>query len=291
MKLVLGLDLTDKQHPVNDSEPFIARRLSDDLQRQRDSLEAAISGLQKQTQLPKIVRGIKKLAGLSVLTIPLALLDDNLSDAKRGTSESTNQLFLFIFLAMLALWLLLTWWEIKRARAVVGSPAYDVAEVDAEAFLQAAKKELGVPEEAAKMDVFASRYHWINGEMHAVNSRLIWDYDNVEDRAWREGDCLCLADSVMRLEIPLNDFQGAEKRKNGCYITRWNKEESYRSAAYKPYRVGTVEGQLRASGYLAVQLLHQQETYELRLPLWEADTLQRLTDWPLDAVDAPKEAS
>ena len=279
MKLLLGIDLTDKHNDKMDGEPFIARRLSEPLKQEYDRLCAEEEQFKKKSSLPSVLRVIRWIAGMTTIGIPCVLLE-SCSENNRNNNKAVG-LFLAIAAGMFLIWLILTLIESKLTRGTLESSEYLSAKSESDAFLLTAKEDLGVPTDAVEMDLLASRYHWVNGEMRSVTSRLIWTYGNISFSAWREADCFCFADVTTRFDIPLNAFRGAERIKKGYYITAWNKPTSYRSPEYKPYRIRTVEGQISPYGYLAIHLQHKGVDYELRVPTWEEDALRQITGWAI----------
>ena len=282
MKLLLGIDLTDKNNKDMDGLPFVTRRLSEPLEREYDRLCAEEAQFKKKSSLPAVLRFIRSVAGISTVAIPCVLLEDcSGSGRNKSGNASAVSLFLGIGAIMFLIWLILTLIEAKRARSITESSDFLSVKDESDALSLEAKKDLGVPENAVDMDLLASRYHWVNGEMYSVTSRLVWTYGNISFSAWREADCFCFADTTMRFDVPLDAFRGAEKIKKGYYITAWNKPDSFRSPEYKPYRIHIVNGEICPVGYLAVQLEHMGENYELRVPMWEEDALRRITGWAI----------
>ena len=75
MKLLLGIDLTDKHNDKIDGEPFITRRLSEPLEREYDRLCAEEEQFKKKSSLPSVLRVIRWIAGMTTIGIPCILLE------------------------------------------------------------------------------------------------------------------------------------------------------------------------------------------------------------------------
>ena len=290
MKLLLGIDLTDKQNDVMDGECFVRRRLSAPLEQTYDRLVSAEEQFQAKRRLPAFVRGVKWFAGMAAFAIPCLLLEECSSGGSRRKPANPHAytIILLIGVLMFLLWLILTAVEVKRVRDQEESAAFINAESDGKAFLLSAKADLGVPDSAVPLDLLCSKYHWVDGKIYSVNSRWAWYYGNIEFSAWRERDCLCLADTTMRLEIPLDAFRGAEWQNRGYNFSAWNKASPYRSPEFKPYRVSFSNGALWSYRYLAVRLRYDGEDYELRVPAWEAESLAAITGWIFPAMKEKK---
>ena len=280
MKLLFGIDLTNPENKAMDGEPFITRRLSGPLEDEFEKLNGEVDQIEKEIRLPRFLRGVRYVAGMCVIVIPCVLLEScGEQKGRNRTTQNATLLFLGIAAGMLAIWLFLTWLEIHRARRKQETPEVQSTESRAKAFLEASEKELGIPDRTVKMDVLCSRYHWSNGKMLDADNGSAWHYGNIEFSAWREKDRLCLAERTTRFDIPLNTFRRAEKIKRGYFISSWNKAEHYRSAEYRKYKIHTVNGEICPNGYIAVCLEYRGEDYEMRVPLWEVDSLSDLTGW------------
>ena len=290
MKLLLGIDLTDKQNDVMDGECFVRRRLSAPLEQTYDKLVSAEEQFREKRRLPAFVRGVKWVAGMTAFAIPCLLLEECSSGGSRRKPANPHAYTIIILIGVLMflLWLILTAVEVSRIRNQEESADFRTTRSEGEAFQQSAKEDLGVPESAVPMDLLCSKYHWVDGKIYSVTSRWAWYYGNIEFSAWRERDCLCLADTTMRLEIPLDAFRGAEWQNCGYNFSAWNKASPYRSPEFKPYRISFSNGALWSYRYLAVRLNYEKEDYELRVPGWEAESLRVITGWDFPAMKEKK---
>ena len=282
MKLLFGLDLTDKRNKKMDGDTLVTHRLSETLDKEYNELTSLNEQFKKQSKLPAALRAVRWIAGMCVIAIPFTLIE-GCSEGGRLTEAEIRAtgIFLIFGVAMLLLFLFLLHKEAELARNQESSPEYLSAKSRTNDFYKSSETCLGVPQGATEMDVLAARYHWVDGKMYAVNSRIIWDYGNIGCHAWREADLLCLADITMRFDIPLSAFRGAEKRKNGYYISAWNKASSFRSPEYKQYKISIVNGAICVTGYLAIRLEYEGEDFELRIPPWETEPLKAITGWDI----------
>ena len=289
-QLLLGIDLTDKNNDIMNGECFVRRRLSAPLEQTYDRLVSAEEQFREKRRLPAFVRGVKWVAGMTAFAIPCLLLEECSSGGSRRKPANPHAYTIIILIGVLMflLWLILTAVEVSRIRNQEESADFRTTRSEGEAFQQSAKEDLGVPESAVPMDLLCSKYHWVDGKIYSVTSRWVWYYGNIEFSTWRQGDCLCLADTTMRLEIPLDAFRGAEWQNCGYNFSAWNKASPYRSPEFKPYRISFSNGALWSYRYLAVRLNYEKEDYELRVPGWEAESLRVITGWDFPAMKEKK---
>ena len=65
-------------------------------------------------------------------------------------------------------------------------------------------------------------------------------------------------------------------------IGTWNKEEPYRSARYKPYKIrSTQNGDLYAKGYAALCIRGKEGEAHILFPAYELDAVQSLVHAPV----------
>ena len=282
MRLVFGVDVTDKNNRIIDAEKFIAQELSGKLEETYQELNREVSSIDKQTTLPKVLRGVRYISRVSIFAIPAVLIEscgDN--QRNRSNNKSGYAIFLLLWFGMIAITLLLDAYEVWRTRRVVDGQKFQDTEQRAGAFTKEALAVLGVPENAVQMDVLAAYYRREGYMMYSTYSRLIWYYDNISMYVWRKENVLCFADSTLRMEIPLDAFRSAEIIKKGYYISKWNQKEAFRSQEYKRYRIHCVQGEICVPKYMAVRLLYKDNEYEMRVPPWEVESLRRITGWDL----------
>lgn len=282
MRLVFGVDVTDKNNRIIDAEKFIAQELSGKLEETYQELNREVSSIDKQTTLPKVLRGVRYISRVSIFAIPAVLIESCADNQRnRSNNKSGYAIFLLLWFGMIAITLLLDAYEVWRTRRVVDGQKFQDTEQRAGAFTKEALAVLGVPENAVQMDVLAAYYRREGYMMYSTYSRLIWYYDNISMYVWRKENVLCFADSTLRMEIPLDAFRSAEIIKKGYYISKWNQKEAFRSQEYKRYRIHRVQGEICVPKYMAVRLLYKDNEYEMRVPPWEVESLRRITGWDL----------
>lgn len=278
MKLLFGVDVTDPAHHKEVCSALCTRELSGPLQAQYDALEAAEAEYGRLSSLPKWLLYVKKLIGYASAVFLLSFISSAF-EQNPNTNHRIVSLDELLGIILLLVWIALTCFDLQKTKDVITSDEFLASKRQAADLEQAARLDLGVPEDAAEMDVLCSRYRWKYGEMVCADSSIIWYYGNISMHAWQENGCFCLADLTMRFDIPLSDIRTIERVKKGYDFSAWNKPEPYKAEKYKPYRVHVVNGNLSVYGYISMVVLLQEEDYEIRLPVWEADTLSRLTCW------------
>lgn len=286
MKLVLGVELVEGSNEATpasllEANHFITRVITDEMSARRDEAIEALKRGERAADVPGPLKLMRFVSGAIVLIILAALLE-NCSELSPSEMYDNAPYLFWILLICMAIWgVLRVAGGIRRDHAV-RDPATAQARRQAEETADAAYRALGVPADAATMDLLLCRYRVEDGEIRVTKDLGTRTYYNYVFRAWREGDALCFADTTARLDIPMIAYRGARYVREGHYFTQWNKDEAFNSPAYRPYKLATANGNLTARGYIAVSLYWRDEDYELRVPVWEEPTLCALTGWTVE---------
>ena len=140
-------------------------------------------------------------------------------------------------------------------------------------------EELGVPADAATIDILLFRYKLKDSEPIARTIGLqTVPYINLEVKAFVDRDCLCLIDTEARYEFPLDELRGIQRVNKRIGIMGWNKEEDPCKGIYKPYKMTVSDaGDVFFKPYYILEIERWGETYGIYFPCYELPTLERLT--------------
>ena len=128
MRLVFGVDVTDKNNRIIDAEKFIAQELSGKLEETYQELDREVSSIDKQTTLPKVLRGVRYISRVSIFAIPAAFIETCAEQRNRSNNKSGYAFFLLLWLGMIAITLLLDAYEVWRTRRVVDGQKFQDTE-------------------------------------------------------------------------------------------------------------------------------------------------------------------
>ena len=149
--------------------------------------------LERKAALPKPWGLIKWVCGFIALVMAGGILK---GVAKVGFEQAVQNapILLAVFVVCTVTFVVLKIWGNRRSNAVMKSDEVEQFDVEVKQTLSVAYGELGVPEDAVKMDAFVFRYKEKNGKI-SVRSMGFFDFINVEVRAYVKDGALCFADT------------------------------------------------------------------------------------------------
>lgn len=237
MKNVFNVDITN--NPDNeriDGVQFITQTLDPVLLQQVDRIADQAQEQEDKAELPLVLRVLRGLAAICALICVGGLVKALGKVTFLEGFHNAPGVYIIGGIALIV-WAVLAVWSRARARKVSSSPEQAALERDAEQIVQAALTDLGVPEDAKRIDVLYRVYHVKNGK-----EKSDLDYINDEKWVYRSPDALCIADVRTVVSIPISSVIGTEVRKKRVRMMQWNKEQAPNSAEYKPYRVTENDG-------------------------------------------------
>lgn len=138
--------------------------------------------------------------------------------------------------------------------------------------------DLGVPENALKMDVVATILRRTKNGEEVIDT--LWTpvpYLNFETNVFLENDNICFADTQIVIALPLKSIIGIKTINKSISLTQWNKQESYKSEKYKSYKFARTNiGTLLSSPYHEIHFDIEGEIYCLIIPCYEKEPLLKL---------------
>ncbi len=259
-----------------DGEEFVLRRLEGELSSKYNSLKEEARAIEKSSSFPlwvTVVKAVLLLAGVILLCGAIRALSD--TDVPLAT-KAANGLWWILgagvacFLAGIAL----TVAERVKKKRAEGSPAAGEFGERARLLAEDSSAMLRVPEDATCADVFTFPYKVrFNREVSAIATS---QYFNVETRAFREGDMLCLADSEQVVGIPLAKIEFVACVRRRVLFMGWNKQIPFNKGKMKEYKIRANDyGALSVKPYYAL-FIRGSEEFVLLFPAYEWETFSSL---------------
>lgn len=132
----------------------------------------------------------------------------------------------------------------------------------------ASRQELGIPENAADMDIIRVFYQIKKGR------EKILENENLSIYAYCQDGSLCLADNTQVFKIPFSSIQKVVWVKKRLVLPEWNKEESYNSKTYKPYHIRKNDAeQYTIRGYYSLRISETRGEFEVMVPEYDEKLL------------------
>lgn len=277
MKNVFNMDMTN--NPDNeriDGAQFITQTLDPVLLQQVDRIADQAQEQEDKAELPLVLRILRGLAGICALICVGGLVKALGKVTFLEGFHNAPGVYIIGGIALIV-WAVLAVWSRARARKVSSSPEQAALERDAEQIAQAALTDLGVPEDAKKIDVLYRVYHVKNGK-----EKSDLDYINDEKWVYRSPDALCIADVRTVVSIPISSVISTEVRKKRVRMMQWNKEQAPNSAEYKPYRVTKNDGVYYIRSCTALRIHDVFGDYEILILNYDADTVCGMLNLSVD---------
>ncbi len=267
IKNLFAIDI-DKDY--GEFEPFVLRRVERELsEKQQESVEKLVAH-EKSTVLPGWLRIVKILCFYFFLIVLCSVI-------KVGKAAFANAPILCALGAIggvigITLWII----EIRKTKTVAESDGFKDDVENAVGFTEKCLSELGVPDDAKTVDIFSKPYKMKNGKEKKANG--LFEYINYEAAVFREGSTLCIADVNNVIGLPIENMTGIYKISKRASFMGWNKEENFRKAPYKQYKMTSNQyGVIFIKHHYSLRFSSFGEEYELRFPAYELDNFTSLT--------------
>ena len=132
----------------------------------------------------------------------------------------------------------------------------------------ASRQELGIPEDAADMDIIRIAYQIKKGREKILAN------ENLSIYAYCQDGSICIADNTQAFKIPLLSIQKVVWVKKRLLLPEWNKKEPYNSKTYKPYHVRKNDAeQYIIRGYYSLRISEARGEFEVMVPEYDEKIL------------------
>lgn len=278
MKYFFGMDTTeDKNNEIYDGERFVSARISEEL---NAKTERAAELAEKADKLCAVSPAPRKMAQAfaTFAVIWTILLIISLA---RGDADFSSWPMI-ITVAMVVISAVASFFLFRRAsRQLKQTPEQAAAVKEAnEAFAEVTSesaRELGVPEDCATVDVLCFVYTVKDGVPEPYSMFRMALFMNYPRKIFVKDGYLCISDIRKLYKIPVDSLGGFETVNAKAGLTFWNKESSYRSAAYAPYGIRRGgNGLYTADFYVQIKANIENEEYALLFPAYEKDAVERV---------------
>ena len=277
MKLFFGVDVTqDNGNDRMDGEDFIARRISEAQEKALEANSEALEALQNKAKLPLPLRALRYACAFVFLCFAISLV--------RGLGNVTltqayhNAPWIFYSLPVVGMgWIALTLLHRKRQKEFHDSPEVAQAIKKSAALNQQSYESLGVPADAATIDVLCSRYAIKKGE--PINRPFgPYTFIATEVKIYKEGDALMLADLYQTFAIPKEALTAIRTVQKPVTLPAWNKETPIDQPPYNGYNLTLNHNGVHFKYYHTLTVTRGDgEEYDLYFPPYEITTIEALT--------------
>ena len=261
--------------------PYIGARISSEARRKAEEADRAGKQVSKKTALPMflmIAAIVCAFGAVTLFAIPADMVEEgNVFAVLWREMRWICILCPVLFAAGVALF----FYALRRMREVSVSNEMRLYVGAAAKAEQAAKAELGVPEDALTADILGLTCS--KGKDGRLRKPGFFSAEAAcPVQLFRRGEELCLFAADCLLSVPLHSIEVIRMYNGSARIGTWNKEEPYRSARYKPYKIrSTQNGDLYAKGYAALCIRGKEGETHILFPAYELDAVQSLVHAPV----------
>ena len=278
MKIFFGVNITeDKENDRMDGEDFIVDRISTSQEKALDQNSEALLVLQKKANLPLPLRVLHYISAFVCLCLIVSII--------RGLGNVTldqafqNAPWIFYILPVAAIiWGALTLLRRKHQKAFNESPEVEAATKKAQDLNRESYESLGVPAEAATIDVLCSRY--VIKKDEPINRPFgPYTFIATEVRIYVEGNDLMLADVHQKFAIPLYMLSGLRTIEKPVTLPIWNKDTPIDQPPYNGFKITVNQNGVNFRPYYALRIVNDAgQEYQLYFPCYELPVIERLTE-------------
>lgn len=265
MTNLFATNLTDEDNPISPADAFVRDKVPE---YHAQYLEA--SGEETGEIVEKAVKGPLALRILSIVFaaiggIGLEVFSTLLEEVDApGVVEWS---VLAVSVVCLAVFILLVVIQYRRTKKIMDSDEVTQLTNDLDRLSDSSKQLLGVPADAAELDVLGYGYEIKRGKEKRLLKEL-GDYIASSLNVFVEGGELMLANDVEKYAIPLSAIRGVRVTRKKAKVFCWLKDDEPKSATYKPYKIGYDDENdvFTVRAIYSLDIAHGGEEYELIVP-------------------------
>lgn len=268
MKNLFGLQFREGQEEgVLDGMPFQSAKVS--IQQEQLLVMAAeeLEDLEKRATLHPILQFVMQISfyigGLCLLSF---LVDIWKLSFQQALKDKWVALTAAVVLEGISLVIFLK--QRKKSQEAMKTAEETMMMERAQRLDSASRQELGIPENAADMDII-----WVTYQIKKGREKIL-ENENFSIYAYCQDNSLCLADNTQVFKIPLSSIQKVVWVKKRLLLPEWNKHEPYNSKIYKPYHIRKNDAeQYTIRGYYSLRVSETRGEFEVMVPEYDEKIL------------------
>ena len=270
MKNAFSINVTTNE---NGADKFKVKKLSEELTRRKEQSENTITDITRAASIPRWLEWVAIILGGFGLIVFASLLEA-LTDVGFATAYKNAGWLFYAGGASLIVALIIFILRTYKKRTTLNSPAVRDTLSESERLVYRCYEDLGVPYDADDVDIFAEGFKTKNGKTKRAG--MFFQYLNVACKIYRDGDNLYIADTDGVYAFPIVNFTGIVAVKKNATFNCWTKQQPFNKPPYKQYKVRHNNyGMFFVKPYYSVRFTALNEEYEIVIPSYEMDTLQK----------------
>jgi len=262
---------------------YIQKSISEERKDEIDELLKQNTDFQKQAVIPPVLTYTSAFGTLIGILILVKFFSN-----KNGFQDaySRNAVLFYISIALILYGIIIYMIQKQKVKKTLALDEYKQMNEKADVLYKQVLEELGVPEEAIKIDFLMSTIYKKNEQLakEGKKAKTIAKplYYNIILNSYVENGLLCLADNCSVLTLPVKAFKRIVKKEEKILESQWNKDVDIKSEEYKPYKITQNNfGAYRIRYYYSIEFVINDLEYEMKIPHYEINNIQKLLDLPI----------
>lgn len=270
MKNAFSLNVTTNE---NETDKFKVKKLSEELARKKEQSENLVTDITRAASIPRWLEWVAVILGGFGLIVLVSILR-TLTDVGFETAYKNAGWLFYAGGASLIVALVIFVIRTYKNKTTMSTPAVQNTFTESERLVNRCYEDLGVPYGADDIDVFCEAFKTKNGKTKRAG--IFFQYLNVSCKIYRDGENLYFADTDGVYGFPISNFTGIVAIKKNATFNCWTKQQPFNKPPYKQYKVrNNGYGVLFVKPYYSVRFTAFNEEYEIIIPAYEFDTLQK----------------
>lgn len=280
MKPFLCIDISEDKSSENvNGAEFIAARPSELMRSSLEGAAAAAAETQEHAKLPTVLRVVQWICGTAGALVVLGIVRALKGDVSLPEAYSNAPALFWAGGACLIIWAILRLAASRKSKTVMESDEGSYSMAKLESVANTVLGELGVPGDAAEVDVLTFKYKVKNGEIKPRAGAMDFTaYENSAYKLFSDLESLYLADVSGKFEIARSELRRISTVRKSISVPEWNKETPPTKGEYKPLKMSVDKYDcVHFKPYHILEFEHGGETWGIYfacydLPAFEAAT-------------------
>jgi len=277
MRNLFGVN-DDNEDFKTDGEIFITQHIPAELEERLDKASEQDNNFERTASFPSWFYIIKFILILGAVGFTSGIFQSDVSLAEGYRNAP------YIYWITPLLWIaliIMIIFEKSRAKKVYNSEDFSEHMENFIKVIQEAEKYLGIPEDSVNIDILMFRYTEKNGEQKHKNFPL-FSHINLNCKIYIKNENLCLSNASYVMEIPLQSLKSIHMEKKKASFPNWNKNESFNSKTYRPFKIVCNNQGNYFAKYYSVKIEDIKGEFEFFVPNYDIDNLCNLTGLDID---------
>ena len=277
-----GTDITvDKNNEEMNGGEFTVQELPESAQRTLERATENAVEILLDARLPLPLRIIEWVTGFVAVVLVMGTIKAMFGEDAVSFNDICENVPWILWAAggCFVVWLILFIASMVKAKSTLETDESNFAFSKLETLAAKYYKDLGVPDNAETVDILAVTYKEKDGLVVPKERGFAASpFDNIEMKAFVEGDSLMLATYVVKYAIPLSGIRRIETVNKRITVPDWNKDEEPNKGYYKQFKItGDDDEGVSFKPYHILQFRHEGELWGIYFPCYDLEAFERLT--------------